>query len=180
MREIKKGVAFYPTVNTGGYSDAGQLSVKIVDLSEEEVSANVADNFEQITKPVHNDSGKTSGDTSAGSSTINLGDDHTFKVGELIIISGVGYRVAGVTDTSIDLDKALEVDVADATDLTNTGDTTTYNVECSIDEAVGIVNVVIEHPEMDDIIETFKIVEKTTAELIAEANKGSRKMVAVA
>ena len=177
MRQVKAGEYFFPTINTGGYRESSKLSMKVIDENENEVSFG-GGSFSELTKPIEDHSGTTDGVASAGSKTITLASGNTLEAGDLIIVDDTAYRITDASDTSITVDKALVDDIDADTDLSNTGDTTSYSVSCKIDTAVGAVNVIISHPEMDDTVLKYEVVNKTLQEHIAESSN-TRRMVAV-
>jgi len=179
LKQIKKGATFYPIIDTGEYTDKDKLSVQITDANGNSIENTANSSFKNLTKDIESHTGTTDGLTDAGSSTIALESGNTLEVGDLFIHEDHGYRVTATTDTSIDIEEPLIVKVADGVDLNNTGNLTSYAVNVATD-SLGIFDVVISHPEMDDVVQRYEIVEKTIEEMIAEGNAGSRKMVAVA
>ena len=178
MREVKKGASFFPTVNTGDFGDKDDLSIKVVDNANNDIVNDGAGTFDNLVKAIEAHTGTTVGTAEVGDQSIKLDTGNELAVGDVFLAGKHGYRVTASTDTSIDIDRPLLSEIASSTDLSNTGDLSSYEAECIINTA-GVMNVVISHPEMNDVIEKYKVVEKTTAELIAENGAGARKMVAV-
>ena len=180
MRVIRIDEEFEAIVDTGGFADKTLLSTKIVNIATgAEVANDSGRGIDQVIKPIEDHTATTDGEASAGSRTITLASGNTLEKGDVFISNDIGYRVVSATDTSVTIDKDLLVSIADATDLVNTGKLTTYEVGCKIAEA-GIFDVIISHPEMNDTVLKYEVVEKTNRDLISELGAGSRKMVAVA
>jgi hypothetical protein len=181
IREIKKGQSFYPFVETGGYGDADDLSVKIIETgSGNEVANEKAGTFTNVTKPIESHEGDVDGAQSAGTLTITMKSGNTLVEGDLVIIDDVYYRLSAGDDTSITLQSELVKDVAADTNIKNSSYTSTYKGDVQIADAVGLVDVIISHPEMDDTILKYNIVNDTLAEKIDKVGTGARRMVASA
>jgi len=177
MRQVKKGLSFYPTINTGDFADKDNLSMKVVDIDNNDIANDGAGTFDNLVKAIEAHKGSTAGVAHAGDQTINLDSGNELVAGDVFVTGGHGYRVTAASDTSIDINRALLSDINSGTDINNTGDLSSYEAECIVNTA-GVMNVVISHPEMDDTIIKYEVVEKTTAELISEVSAG-RKLVAV-
>ena len=174
MRQIKKGTDFYPQVETGGYTDKDLLSVKIMDFNDDEVTNAGSGSIKNIERAIEAHTGTTDGSHSAGSTVIAMASGNTLAAGDVTHIDGVFYKVIDATTTSITLREPLEATLADATTVINHSWTTTYDALCNV-ETAGFINVVFSHPEMDDRIEKYEIVNQTLAEIAGGGT--SRKMV---
>ena len=180
MRQVKKGVDFFPQTETGGYADKELLSVSILDLGGNVIANQGANVVRNLVKDIEAHSGDLDGTQDVGSLTLTMASGNTLVAGDVVYLADLHYRLVDATDTSITLDKPLESSVGGSNEtVTNINKTTTYNVECNVAE-VGIVNVVWSHPEMDDRIVKYEIVHETIEEKLEKASAGTRKMVASA
>ena len=141
---------------------------------------NQAGTFTNVTKPIESHEGDVDGAQSAGTLTITMKSGNTLVEGDLVIIDDVYYRLSAGDDTSITLQSELVKDVAADTNIKNSSYTSTYKGDVQIADAVGLVDVIISHPEMDDTILKYNIVNDTLAEKIDKVGTGARRMVASA
>jgi len=181
MMEVKIGSEFRPVVNTGGYGDEDLLSAVVVNQNTgTECADYTVGAFDQLVKVDNDNSGTTDGVATAGSKTITLASGNTLAKGDLFIRNNTGYRVVDASDTSITIDRELVADIDNEVDLNSRAELCSYEFPCTINEG-GLWNVVISHPEMDDTILKYELVNATTKDLVEElATGGSRKMVATA
>jgi len=180
MREIKIGSEFRPVVNTGEYYDADKLSAVVVnqDTGEECADYTVGD-FTQLMRVDNDHTGTTDGKAEAGSITITMASGNTLVAGDVFLKGNVGYRVTDGSDTSITIHKELEADIDDNSALDSVANLTSYDFPCTINE-VGLWNVVISHPELEEQLLKYEVVNATVSDKIDALNTGSRKMVASA
>ena len=180
MRQVKKGSEFRPVVNTGGWEDKDLLSAVVINQATgSECGDYTVGDFTQLLKVDNDNNGKTDGSASVGSKTITLKSGNTLKKGDLFLSNGVGYRVVSASDTSVTIDKELEAEIADDVQLDSSNKLTTYDAPCTINE-IGLFDIVISHPEMNDTVLKYETVEITTNERIESLRNDTRKMVASA
>ena len=177
-REVKKGITFYPTVDTefDKMGDASQFGLEIVNAANGAVVPNGATGtWEEVMWTNPNHSAKTVGDTPAGSSviavdtsslTIVAGDRFDDGSGNLYYVTKVDTNAGNIY-----IKNKLVADISDATTLNTIGNTGIYKVDVVIEnEGEYLVNV--SHPEFGHSAVKYVVVANTLDDVYERVDEG--------
>ena len=169
-RDVKKGVSFYPGVDTeyDKLADALNFSLVIKNMADgADVTNNGAGTFTELINTPSGNSGTTAGAAVIGDETITLAVGSTLVVGEAFD-DGAGnyYAITTVSGDVIGLKTPLVADILGATALTAVGNTGLYKAEVQI-ALVGEYMVTVAHPEFGNIALKYVVVDNTLDDLAA-------------
>jgi len=172
-RDIKKGVSFYPGVDTefDRLGDASNFSMVIKSMIDgSDVVNDGAGTFEELLNTASGNTGDTAGAAVIGDQTLTLAAGSTLVVGEAFD-DGAGnfYYITSVSGDVIGLKKPLVADIADATTLNAVGNTGLYKAEAQI-AAEGEYMVTVAHPEFGHIALKYNVVTNTLDDAVTNSN----------